>query len=131
MSDPQDLSGVWYGRYDAITHAETNHFIARLYDEGGAIRGVITEPDTRGGADIRRAFVSGQREGSALSFVKQYDGAVYAHAVRYAGSVNADATEVNGTWMVLQSHGNFMMTREKFDAEELEELEEAELEVTR
>jgi len=131
MSDPQNLSGVWYGRYDAATHAETNSFIARLRDEGGAVSGVITERDTRGGADIRRAFVSGQRQGSALTFVKQYDGAVYAHAVRYAGSVNADATEVSGTWMVLESHGSFVMAREKFDAEELEELEEAELEVPR
>jgi len=130
MSDPKDLTGIWYGRYDAITHAEANHFIARLYDEGGAIRGVITEPDTRGGADIRRAFVSGQREESALSFVKQYDGAVFAHAVRYVGSVNADATEIDGTWMVLQSHGSFKMAREKFDAEELGDFEEAELEVT-
>lgn len=47
--DPQNLGGVWYGRYDARGHADTNNFVARLDDNGGAISGTITEPNTSGG----------------------------------------------------------------------------------
>ncbi|WP_157093820.1 hypothetical protein [Sphingomonas mali] len=36
--DPQNLGGVWYGRYDALGYADTNSFVARLDDHGGAIR---------------------------------------------------------------------------------------------
>jgi hypothetical protein len=127
MSDPQDLSGVWYGRYDGAS--QSNRFIARLDERAGAVVGIITEPDTSGASDIRRAYVSGRRQGAELDFVKQYDGAVYAHSVRYAGIVNADATEVSGSWRIVGSHGSFVMTREKFDEAELDEAEEIEVEV--
>lgn len=51
--DPQNLGGVWYGRYDALGYADTNNFVARLDDDGGAISGTITEPDTSGGTGVR------------------------------------------------------------------------------
>ena len=118
--DPQNVAGVWYGRYDALVYTETNNFVAHLNDDGGAISGTITEPDTTGQYDVRRAFVSGSRSGSALRFVKQYDGGALAHAVRYSGEINADATEIWGTWVIVRHHGIFTMHREKFSASELE-----------
>ena len=119
--DPQNLAGVWYGRYDALGYPETNNFVAQLNDDGGAISGSITEPDTTGQYDVRRAFVSGSRSGSTLRFVKQYDGGALAHAVRYSGEINADATEIAGTWVIVRHHGVFSMRREKFLAADLED----------
>lgn len=125
--DPLNLAGVWYGRYDALGYAETNSFVAHLNDDDGAISGTITEPDTTGQYDVRRAFVSGSRSGSTLRFVKQYDGGARAHAVRYSGEINADATEISGTWAIVRHHhGIFSMRREKFSASDLEhEVEDA------
>jgi len=124
--DPQNIAGVWYGRYDALGVAETNNFVAHLSDDDGAISGTITEPDTSGHCDVRRAFVSGSRSGSHLQFVKQYDGGVLAHAVRYTGEINADATEVSGRWVIVRHHGIFTMRREKFSETDLEREEELE-----
>jgi hypothetical protein len=127
MSDPQDLSGVWYGRYSADHGYEDNGFIALLEETGGAVTGTITEPDEASGS-IRRASVTGQRDGSSLRFVKQYDGAGgWTHAVRYSGAVDADGTLVMGSWIVEGLSGAFDMTREKFDAEALEDEEEIEI----
>lgn len=119
--DPQNLAGVWYGRYDALGYAETNTFVAHLNDDDGAVFGTITEPDTTGQYDVRRAFVSGNRNGSTLRFVKQYDGGALAHAVRYSGEINADATEISGVWVIVRHHGIFSMRREKFSAIDLED----------
>ncbi len=129
MSDPRDLSGVWYGRYEAIGFPEINNFIARFADHDGVVTGTISEPDTTGQAATRRAFVDGRRAGAQVDFVKQYDGAVMAHAVRYSGLVNDDATEIVGRWVIVRHHGTFVMRREKFSHEELEEEEEIELTV--
>ncbi len=129
MSGDLDVTGVWYGRYEAFGHHEVNGFIAVLEDAGGAISGVITEPDTSGQAEVRRAYVDGQRSGAGVRFVKQYDGAMAAHAVRYSGRMSADGTEIRGTWLIVRSAGLFVMTREKFDAKALEEEREVELTV--
>ena len=40
MADKQDVTGVWYGRYEADEWDETNGFIAVLEETGGAITGV-------------------------------------------------------------------------------------------
>ncbi len=127
MSDPQDVSGVWYGRYAAYDGHEDNGFIALLEEISGAVTGTITEPDGAGGA-IRRATVTGQRDGASLRFTKQYDGSGgWTHFVRYSGAVDADGTLVMGSWVVEGLTGAFDMTREKFDAEALEEEEAIEI----
>lgn len=127
MSDPQDLSGVWYGRYSADHGHEDNGFIALLEELNGAVTGTITEPDAQSGG-IRRATVHGQRDGASLRFSKRYDGTHgWTHRVAYSGSVDADGTLVMGSWIVEGLTGAFDMTREKFDAEALEAEEEAEL----
>ena len=127
-NDAQDLTGIWYGRYDASGYTETNSFIAHLEQRGGVLSGNITEPDTEGPRMVRRAFVSGRRAGAAIEFTKQYDGGALAHAVRYWGLVNDDATEIAGRWLIVSPYqGTFVMTREKFSIEELEEEREVEL----
>jgi hypothetical protein len=123
MNDPRDTTGVWYGRYFATAwDVPENSFIAHLEESGGAVEGRITEPDDTGNADIRRAFVSGTRSVDMLEFVKQYDPAgPLAHSVAYSGRISADGTEITGDWRFSGYHGSFVMNREIFSAEELDE----------
>lgn len=127
MSDKRDVTGVWYGRYEAGHWDEKNGFIATLEEAGGAFDGVITERDDDG-VRIRRAVVSGRRTGDQVHFVKQYDGSCdFFHAVTYSGHIDAEGTEIGGAWVVPGGYGRFVMEREKFDVAELEAEEEAEL----
>jgi hypothetical protein len=123
MDSPHDVSGVWYGRYFAgSAEVEENSFIAHLDEAAGEVSGTITEPDTTGTEEVRRAFVDGSRQGTALSFVKQYDPAgALAHSVNYVGTLSEDGTEVTGEWRFSGYHGSFVMNRETFTADELEE----------
>lgn len=127
MSDKRDLTGVWYGRYTG--HYEDNGFIALLNEQGGAVDGSVSERDPNGIVDIRRASVSGTRDGTAVRFVKQYDGSGgFDHAVFYSGMIDGDGTEVSGRWQIDRyNSGGFVMTRESFTADELAEEREAEL----
>lgn len=121
MSDPRDLSGIWYGSYAADREDQANSFIAVLEEMHGAVTGTITEPDDTGQTDLRRASVAGQRGGPTLRFLKQYDGrGGWDHAVHYTGQVDEAGTEVAGRWVVEGVTGSFTMHREKFSAEELE-----------
>jgi hypothetical protein len=131
MSDPQDLSGVWYGRYSADRGTQDNGFIALLDELHSTVTGSISEPDPHQGG-IRRAAVSGWRDGASLHFTKQYDGTGgWTHAVDYAGLVDAEGTIVMGSWVVEGLTGAFDMTREKFHAEALETEEEEALLLSR
>jgi len=128
--DQQDVTGVWYGRYEADQWDETNGFIAVLEELAGAVTGVITERDSDGSGRIRRALVSGHRDGATLIFIKQYDGTGgHDHALDYAGRIDAEGLEVTGKWAQLISSGNFTMEREKFTEDALEAEEEAELRI--
>lgn len=124
MDDPRDLTGVWYGRY--LGGFQENSFIAVLEDGGGGFSGTITEPDDEGGGGIRRASVDGSRSGAAVRFIKQYHGR-WNHAVRYSGQIDDAGTTITGKWQVDWLSGTFVMEREKFSAEELEEEEAAEV----
>lgn len=123
MSDPRDVSGVWYGRYFATSReVEENSFIANLAEAGGAVAGTITEPDTTGFEEVRRAFVDGSRNAAQLRFVKQYDPAgALAHSVAYSGTISEDGSEISGEWRFSGYHGGFVMKRQAFRAEELDE----------
>jgi hypothetical protein len=128
MSDKRDVTGVWYGRYDAAYRTEENGFIAVLEEMAGAVSGVITEPDTSGKVEVRRALVAGSRDGAMVRWVKQYDGTGgHVHAINYAGQINTEGTEIVGGWTQLWGTGRFVMEREKFDAAELEAEAEVEL----
>lgn len=129
MADKRDVTGVWYGRYEAELWDDENGFIAVLEEMAGAVSGVVTERDNRGKVDVRRALVAGTRNGDAVRFVKQYDGTGgYVHAVNYSGRINGEGTEIGGAWTLRSGWGRFVMEREKFDAAALEEGEEVELE---
>lgn len=117
MSDPLDVSGVWYGLYVSHSDPQENRFIAVLEEFAGAVSGTISEPDGAGG--IRRAAVAGQRTGPALHFVKQYIGA-WTHAVHYAGRIDGEGVVIDGSWSLDRLRGSFEMQREKFDAARLE-----------
>jgi hypothetical protein len=128
MGDKRNLSGVWYGRYTGDYCGQDNGFIAVLEEQGGAFDGSISEPDDKRGTGTRHADVSGRRSGNRLAFVKQYDGSGgFTHAVRYAGRVNDEGTEVSGAWAAGWLTGRFVMEREKFSAEELEDTAEVEI----
>lgn len=123
MNDPRDATGVWYGRYFATDRdVPDNSFIAHLEEFGGAVEGTITEPYETGPSEIRRAFVSGTRSADTLVFTKQYDPAgPLAHSVAYSGRISEDGTEITGDWRFSGYHGSFVMNREIFSAEELDE----------
>ncbi|HEX8300181.1 hypothetical protein [Sphingomonas sp.] len=123
MSDPHDLSGVWYGRYVSRSDPQENSFIAMIEESAGAFTGTITEPDDEGHGGIRRASIAGRRTGQALFFVKQYSGR-WKHAVRYSGRIDGQGKQVDGSWSVDWLVGNFSMEREQFSTEELEAEEE-------
>ncbi|MEO9129994.1 MAG: hypothetical protein ABI240_02170 [Sphingomonas sp.] len=125
MSDPMDLTGVWYGEWTAQRPVYPNSFIAHLVEAHGLLSGSITEPDIYRRPAIFRAFVEGARAGADIRFIKQYDGSGrMSHAVLYTGRINRTATEITGTWHFSAHAGSFTMRRESFTTEELEEREE-------
>ncbi len=127
MSDPREMSGVWYGRYVSNAGDQDNGFIALIEETGGVFSGSISEPDGRGG--IRTATVAGRRSVGLIQFVKQYTGK-WRHAVFYEGQVDDQGTEVTGRWRLEEGiAGGFSMEREKFSIAELEAEEEEVLEI--
>ena len=125
MSEPLDVTGVWYGAWTAKHPVYPNSFIANLVETGGEFSGSITEPDVYRRPAIFRAFVEGARAGSEIRFVKQYDGSGrLSHAILYAGQLNGTGTEITGTWHFSAHSGDFTMQRESFTIEELERREE-------
>jgi hypothetical protein len=58
------------------------------------------------------ASITGHRSGSAVSFIKCYDPPGYGYnTVTYEGSVNAEATEIDGRWRLPGMSGTFLMVR--------------------
>jgi hypothetical protein len=115
MSNPATLTGVWDGAF--LQPGEgTITFLATLIETGGAVVGSVTEPCMIPGCPIstHNASVTGSRSGSAVSFVKRYQppGYGYTH-VFYTGTINADATEIDGHWMLANNEGSgtFLMIR--------------------
>lgn len=124
MSDPRDVSGIWYGRWGTEHPAiYPNRFIALLSESGGAIDGTTSEPEAPGLAGILGATIAGQRAGANVQWTKSYDGAGrLSHVVTYQGRVNGHGTEIRGRWQLRGGYsGSFVMEREKFDVSELEE----------
>src|SRR4029453_8815349 len=96
----ETLTGVWDGTF-LQPGVGTITFLATLIETGSALTGSVTEPCMSPGCPIatHNASISGSRSGSAVSFVKRYQppGYGYTH-VFYEGTVNADATEIDGRW---------------------------------
>ncbi|AUC98695.1 hypothetical protein CWS35_33955 [Bradyrhizobium sp. SK17] len=110
-----NLTGVWDGSY-VQPGAGMVTFLATLIDAGGSLGGSVTEPCVMPGCphSIHNASLAGQRSGSAVSFVKRYEPPGYGYdTVHYEGTVNADATEIDGRWSIRGTafSGNFLMVR--------------------
>ena len=108
------LTGVWDGTYTHTRGIVT--FLATLIESGGALAGNITEPCTNPRCPIstHNASIAGHRSGSAVSFVKRYESPGYGYdTVSYEGTVNADATEIDGRWRFPSARGSgtFLMVR--------------------
>jgi hypothetical protein len=115
------LTGVWDGTFVQPGDGMVT-FLATLIESGGALAGNVTEPCISFGCPLstHNASIAGHRSGSAVSFVKRYEPAGYGYdTVSYEGSVNADATEIDGRWRVPGTpfSGTFLMVRSSQPAE--------------
>jgi hypothetical protein len=109
------LTGVWDGTYTQPGVGIVT-FLATLIESGGALGGSVTEPCATPGCPLstHNASVAGHRSGSAVSFVKRYEPPGYGYdTVSYEGTVNADATEIDGRWKLpgTTTSGTFLMVR--------------------
>ena len=115
------LTGVWDGTF-LQRHIGMVTFLATLIESGGALTGNVTEPCTSPGCPLatHNASIAGHRSGSAVSFIKRYEppGNGY-ETVSYEGTVNADATEIDGRWKLpgTSASGTFLMVRSGKPAE--------------
>ena len=113
-ADAHNLTGVWHGLY-TYPHGQSVSFVATLIDSGGALSGSTHEPcaPAVAASGTLYATLAGSRSGGAVAFRKTYDGGVPRyHTVEYAGTLNADATEVEGRWVIRGVwSGKFLMIR--------------------
>jgi hypothetical protein len=110
-----DLTGVWDGTF-VQPQVGMVTFLATLIESGGALGGNVTEPCMFPDCPLRihNASIAGHRSGSTVSFVKHYEPPGYGYdTVSYEGSVNAEATEIDGRWRLPGTtlSGTFLMVR--------------------
>jgi hypothetical protein len=118
------LTGVWDGTYSQPGVGIVT-FLATLVESGSALGGSVTEPCVMPGhpTSTLNASLAGHRSGSAVSFVKRYEPPGYGYnTVSYEGAVNADATEIDGRWMIPGTaySGTFLMVRASQPAQSVE-----------
>ena len=120
----QDLTGVWNGLY-SYPDGRSVTFVATLIESGRMLTGSTHEPCVGRNGPARTLFASlmGRRDGSAVSFRKTYEAAGPRFGtVNYEGRLNADATEIEGRWIIPGAgSGKFMMIRPLREALEEEE----------
>lgn len=107
------LTGVWDGVFRQRVVGSVA-FTATLVESGNQITGSTHEPCVLVACPRKThlATLSGRRLGRSVSFVKTYDPPGFGyHTVTYAGELNADATEITGTWAIDSLFGDFLMTR--------------------
>src|SRR5216683_6094916 len=108
-----NLTGVWDGTF-VQPQVGMVTFLATLIESGGALGGNVTEPCIMPGCplNIHNASIAGHRSGSAVSFVKRYEPPGYGYdIVHYEGTLNAEATEIDGRWRLPANSGSFLMIR--------------------
>lgn len=111
----RNLTGIWNGLY-TYPHGQSTSFVATLIESAGALTGTTHESSTLGEAPGTTLFavIVGSRRDSAVTFTKRYDppGPSTSSPVRYEGALNADATEIEGRWIIAQMwSGKFLMVR--------------------
>ncbi|MBR0718748.1 hypothetical protein [Bradyrhizobium liaoningense] len=108
-----NLTGVWDGTF-VQPGAGMVTFTATLIEAGGALGGSVTEPCMMRECTLstHNSSIAGHRSGSRVSFVKRYEPPGYGYdTVVYEGTVNADATEIDGRWRLPGNSGTFLMVR--------------------
>jgi hypothetical protein len=124
VSGAGNLSGAWDGIFNYPRGYRPNAFIATLQDSGGFLTGETTEPsqEQHDRNAILHAWLEGRRDGATITFVKSYDDPARAHyAVRYAGTVTPDGSEISGQWDIPGVwSGTFIMVRKTGTAEMVE-----------
>jgi hypothetical protein len=124
----QNLTGVWHGLYSYEAFKEPVYFVATLLDGGSFISGSTHESEVgESGAPLTLfAAIDGARQATEVSFTKVYDGSGgWDHAVLYEGSLNGDATEIEGRWHIggqvsgQMVSGKFLMIRNRGVSESL------------
>ncbi|MFM9974790.1 MAG: hypothetical protein ACKVON_09515 [Beijerinckiaceae bacterium] len=113
----QNLTGVWHGLYSYEAFREPVYFVATLIDGGSFINGSTHESEVgEAGAPLTLfAMIDGSRQATEVSFTKAYDGSGgWDHIVLYEGSLNGDATEIEGRWHIGgKASGKFLMIRNR------------------
>jgi hypothetical protein len=112
--NPHNLTGIWHGLYSYPYSRPPVSFVATLIEAGRTVSGTTHEPcdreDSRG--EILFATLLGRRHGSAVTFLKTYDGSNPNYRrVIYEGTLSADGTEIEGRWILPGSSGKFLMIR--------------------
>src|SRR5258708_459218 len=98
QTDAESLTGVWQGLYTYPVGLSVS-FVATLIESGRTLSGSIHEPRVFGigAGETLYATLLGSRTGSAISFVKTYQGAGSSYgSVEYEGKLNGQATEIEG-----------------------------------
>jgi hypothetical protein len=123
--DARNLTGVWHGLY-TYPDGQSVSFVATLLDSAGALSGSTHEPGVGTDAPSGTLFATlvGQRGGSAVTFRKTYEGETPCYrAVDYTGTLNAEATEVEGRWTIPGVwSGTFLMIRPSRKEESVERM---------
>jgi hypothetical protein len=113
-ADPSNLTGIWHGQYSYPSAKPPTPFVATILDQDGALTGGITERNTLppNTGEPLAASLAGARAGSMVAFTKRYDETDPRYTtVAYEGTLNADFTEVEGSWNVKGWGGRFLMIR--------------------
>jgi hypothetical protein len=109
-----DLTGVWNGLY-SYPDGRSVAFVATLIESGSMLTGSTHEPCADADCPAGTLFASlmGGRAAGSVTFRKTYEGAGPRYGtVNYAGTLNTEATEIEGRWIIpgVRS-GKFMMIR--------------------
>jgi hypothetical protein len=114
-ADGKSLTGVWHGLYSYPAALGPVHFVATLIAVGSMVSGTTHEAaEGWHGAPLKLfADLNGTVAGSSVRLHKQYRaGGAWQHGVDYVGTLSADGTEIEGTWLIPGSwSGRFLMIR--------------------
>jgi hypothetical protein len=119
-----NLTGVWHGTFSYPRDQGPVAFVATLIESGRFVSGTTHELCAVGGNpnDTLYASLAGSRAGSAVAFIKTYDGANPNYrSVDYEGTLSSDGTEIEGRWVIHGVwSGKFLMIRSAGKAETVE-----------
>jgi hypothetical protein len=111
---PTSLTGLWHGQFSYPRGLPPEFFNATLVETADLLGGSIQETPQNGRHKGKTfyASVSGQRAANQVRFTKRYETPPLVHSVFYEGTLNADATEIEGTWTVPNAwSGKFLIIR--------------------